>query len=163
MGTIVAELSGATFTSKGWPLEGKTINRTLTSTASPVATSSYSSLELALAAARTAEDNRGRDVLVLDVRELTPIFDYFVIATGSSRRQLHAIGDEIDRVLAREYRQRRIGIEGYEGSRWILMDYGDVVVHLFDDEARDYYSLDLLWSGAKRVPVEGNPPALKAV
>lgn len=109
-----------------------------------------------MAAARVADDNRGRNILVLDVRELTPIFDYFVIATGSSRRQLHAISDEIARAFRTEHGQKRLGLEGYDGSRWILLDYGDVVVHLFDEEARDYYALEHLWSGAKPVPFEAS-------
>ena len=108
----------------------------------------------ALAAARTAEDNRGRDIVVLDLRELTPMFDYFVLATGTSRRQLHAISEEIDRVLEQDLGDRRLGIEGYQDSRWILLDYGDVVVHLFDPETRAYYALEDLWAQAKRVPFE---------
>ena len=97
------------------------------------------SRQLALAAARTAEDNRGEDVAVLDVRGMTTEFDYFVLATGNSRRQLHAISEEIDRVLEDELGDRRMGIEGYNESRWILLDYGTVVVHLFDAETRAYY------------------------
>lgn len=112
-----------------------------------------SALERALAAARTAEDNRGRDIVVLDMRELTTMFDYFVLATGTSRRQLHAISEEIDHVLEERMGDRRLGIEGYERSRWILLDYGDVVVHLFDAETRAYYSLEDLWAEAKRVPL----------
>ena len=108
-------------------------------------------LELALAAARTAAENRGRDLVVLDLRELTAVFDYFVIATGTSRRQLHAISEEIDRVLQEELGDRRLGIEGYSESRWIVLDYGNVVIHLFDDEARSYYDLENLWAEAKRV------------
>jgi ribosome-associated protein len=142
-----------TLFTRGRYLEGNTISQSII-TGSPAPRVSPSSLEIALAAARVADDNRGRDILVLDVRELTPIFDYFVIATGSSGRQLHAMADEIGTVLKRELGQHRLGVEGYEGSRWILMDYGDVVVHLFDDEARDYYALPLLWSGAKQVPFE---------
>lgn len=109
------------------------------------------SLQLALTAARVADDNRGQDILVLDLREVTPVFDFFVIATGSSRRQLHAISEEIDRVFEQELGERRLGIEGYVEGRWVLLDYGDVVVHLFDPEARDYYSLEQLWATAKRV------------
>ena len=109
------------------------------------------SLELALAAARTAADNRGQDIVVLDVRALTQIFDYFVIATGSSRRQLHAMSEEIDRILEHDLHDHRMGIEGYQESRWILLDYGSIVVHLFDAEARDYYSLEMLWAEANRV------------
>ncbi|MBL9122092.1 MAG: ribosome silencing factor [Planctomycetaceae bacterium] len=115
-----------------------------------------------MAAARVADENRGRDIVILDLREQTPIFDYFVIATGSSRRQLHAIADEIDSVLDRQLHHGRMGSEGYEGSRWILLDYGDIVVHLFDEDARDYYNLEQLWAGAKRVPFEPAPPQLKA-
>lgn len=134
-------------------MEGNTISHSMISS-SPAVSPSYSSLDIALAAARVADENRGRDILVLDVRELTPIFDYFVIATGSSSRQLHAMADEIGVTLKRELGQHRMGVEGYEGSRWILMDYGDVVVHLFDDTAREYYALEHLWSGSKRVPFE---------
>jgi ribosome-associated protein len=118
----------------------------------------YSSIERAVSAARTADENRGRDIAILDLREVTPVFDYFVVATGASRRQLHAMADEIDRKLGREMRDRRLGREGYEDSRWILLDYGDLVVHLFDDETRDYYDLEHLWSGAKRVEFEPSVP-----
>jgi len=109
------------------------------------------SLQLALAAAKTAAENRATDVAVLDLREMTPLFDYFVLATGTSRRQLHAISEDIDRVLQEELGDHRDGIEGYRESRWILLDYGNVVVHLFDQETRDYYSLEQLWSGARHV------------
>jgi len=109
------------------------------------------SLQLALAAARTAAENRGRDIAVLDLRDLTAIFDYFVIATGTSRRQLHAISEEIDRALQDDLGDERLGIEGYAESRWIVLDYGSVVIHLFEDETRSYYDLENLWAEAKRV------------
>jgi ribosome-associated protein len=115
---------------------------------------SNSGLERALLAARTAEDNRGRDIAILDLRELTTVFDYFVIATGTSRRQLHAMSEEIDHALEDGMGDKRLGIEGYQESRWILLDYGDVVIHLFDDETRKYYGLEDLWGQAKRVPFE---------
>ena len=116
------------------------------------------SLARALAAARTADNNRGRDIVILDLRELTPVFDYFVLVTGSSRRQLHAISEEIDQTLHEEFGDRRLGIEGYADSRWILLDFGDIVVHMFDDETRKYYALEDLWAGAKRVPFESAAP-----
>ena len=109
--------------------------------------------DLALAAARVAEETRGTDVRVLDLREITPVFDYFVIATGSSRRQMHAMADEIEAVLKKEHKDRKRGAEGYEEGRWIVLDYGDVMVHLFDAEARDYWDIEHLWSDAKPVPV----------
>ncbi len=108
-------------------------------------------LELAIAAARTAEDNRGQDIVVLDVRKLTSMFDYFVIATGTSRRQLHAMSEEIDDRLEHDLNDERMGIEGYAESRWILLDYGSVVIHLFDEETRDYFALESLWAEAPRV------------
>ncbi len=109
-------------------------------------------LQRAARAAQTAEELQGRDVLVLDMRKLTTLFDYFVLATGTSRRQLHAMCDEIDRVLQTEMGDQRIGLEGYEdNSRWIVMDYGDLVVHLFDEQTRAYYALEELWAQAKRV------------
>jgi ribosome-associated protein len=112
---------------------------------------SHPALQLALAAARTAAENRGQDLVVLDLRELTSFFDYFVIATGASRRQLHAISEEIDRVLEKELGDRRMGVEGYQECRWILLDYGNVVIHLFDAETRAFYDLENLWAEAKRV------------
>jgi len=111
-------------------------------------------LERALVAARTADDNRGRDIVILDLRGLTTFFDYFVIVTGTSRRQLHAISEEIDDALEKGMGDRRMGIEGYVESRWILLDYGDVVVHMFEPETRAYYALEQLWAQAKRVPFE---------
>ena len=113
------------------------------------------SLALALAAARTAADNRGQEIQVLDLREVTPIFDYFVIVTGTSPRQLHAISEEIDHTLEDEMNDQRDGIEGYNDSRWILLDYGSVVIHLFDQETRRYYDLENLWAGAPLVDLTG--------
>lgn len=111
------------------------------------------SRQLAAAAARTAIANNGSDILVLDVCEQTALFDYFVIATGTSRRQLHAISEEIDDALQKDLGDTRLGIEGYEDSRWIVLDYGSVMIHLFDEEARAYYDLESLWADAKVVPL----------
>jgi ribosome-associated protein len=109
--------------------------------------------ERALTAARVAGETRGTDLVVLDLRGLTPVFDYFVIATGTSRRQIHAMADEIEVVLKREFGDTKLGGEGYEQGRWIVLDYGDVVVHLLDAEAREFWDLEGLWSDAARVPL----------
>ena len=90
---------------------------------------------------------------VLDLRGLTQLFDYFVVATGASRRQLHAMADEIEQVMKKEMHDTRRGMEGYEDGRWIVLDYGDVVVHLFDAESREYWALEELWSDSKPVPM----------
>jgi ribosome-associated protein len=127
------------------------VARTIARPATDVTTGPDRSLQLALAAAKTAAENRGRDIVLLDMRELTPLFDYFVLATGTSRRQLHAMSEEIDHTLEDGLNDQRLGIEGYDRSRWILLDYGSVVIHLFDEETRAYYALEELWSGARRI------------
>ena len=129
------------------------MNATIADASTTTETRRERSLELALAAARTADDNRGQDIAVLDMRGMTPEFDYFVLVTGNSRRQLHAISEEIDRVLEGELGDERLGVEGYNESRWILLDYGSVVIHLFDAETRNYYALEDLWAEAQRVPL----------
>ncbi len=121
-------------------------------------TSANRSKLLALTAARVAAEVRGTDVKILDLRAITPVFDYFVIATGTSRRQIHAMADEIEKVVKTELHDKRRGAEGYEEGRWIVLDYGDVVVHLFDAEAREYWDLEHLWEDAKSVA----PPAVGA-
>jgi ribosome-associated protein len=108
---------------------------------------------LALAAAKVCFDNFARDVTVLDMTQKTALFDYFVIATGTSRRHLHALSEEIDHVLEKDLNDKRISREGYDESRWIVLDYGNVVVHLFDEETRQYYGLEVLHSDAPKIDV----------
>jgi ribosome-associated protein len=112
-----------------------------------------SALHRACLAAKVAADNKGRDILVLDMRSCTPLFDYFVISTGTSRRQIHTIAEDTDAALRAEG-DTRLGIEGYEASKWIVQDYGDVVVHVFDPDTRDYYKLEELWADANKVDWE---------
>jgi ribosome-associated protein len=107
-------------------------------------------LQRACLAAKTAADNKGQNIQVLDLRELTPLFDYFVIATGASRRQVHTIVEETDAAM-RAVGDVRMSVEGYETSKWIVQDYGDVVTHTFDADTRDYYKLEELWADAKPV------------
>ncbi len=103
--------------------------------------------------ARIASDNKARDVVVLDMRGITPLYDFFVLATGSSRRQIHTVAEEVDAAMRAEGDVRRT-IEGYEASRWVVQDYGDVVVHVFDPDTRLYYALEDLWADAERVDWE---------
>ena len=107
--------------------------------------------DLAVAIARIIKETRGKDIRILDLRSVTEVFDYFVIATGSSRRQMHAVSDEIERVVQAEWGDEKRGIEGYDESRWIVLDYGDVIVQLFDAESRQYWDLEHLWSDAKHL------------
>ena len=87
------------------------------------------------------------------MRPCTPLFDFFVIATGASRRQVHTITEEVDAGL-RAVGDERLGIEGYEASKWVVQDYGDVVVHVFNPQTREYYALEDLWADAPRVDWE---------
>jgi ribosome-associated protein len=112
-----------------------------------------SALQRACLAAKTAADNKGQDILVLDLRGLTPLFDFFVISTAASRRQVHTIVEETDAAL-RAVGDARLGVEGYDASKWVVQDYGDVVVHVFDADTREYYKLDELWADAPRVDWE---------
>ncbi len=105
---------------------------------------------------RAALDKKAGDVLVLDVRGLTSYADYFVLMTAESDRQAGAIADHVDEAL-RKSGAHRVGVEGYESGRWILMDYGDVVAHVFSPEARGFYDLEGLWADAPRFPVQDAP------
>ncbi len=108
------------------------------------------SLQQACRCAVVADDYRGGDTVVLDLTGVTRIADYFVITTGTSRRQMHAVADEIDREMV-EAGNQRIGVEGYHGDTWILQDYGDIVVHVFNSETRSLYDLEHLWADAAKV------------
>ncbi len=109
--------------------------------------------ERACLAARVAAELKARDVMVLDLRGITPLYDYFVLATGSSRRQIHTLAEEIDAALRAEG-EERLRIEGYEASKWVVQDYGDLVIHVFDKEMRDYYAMEELLADAPRLDWE---------
>ncbi len=107
-------------------------------------------LEHAKLCARIAEDNRAKDILVLDLRGATPLVDFFVIASTASRRQASSITYEIDAEM-KKVGEHKMGIEGAEEGRWTLIDYGDFVVHVFAEEARVYYSLEEIWGDAPQI------------
>ncbi len=111
--------------------------------------------EFALSAARLAAARHCSDIVVLDLKGKSPATDYFVIGTGTSDRQMRTVADEISDA-ARQLGLRRFGRAGYDQGRWILLDYIDVVVHIFDSEYRDYYDLELLWGDAERL--DYSPP-----
>jgi ribosome-associated protein len=111
------------------------------------------SLEAARLAARAAASKQGESVAILDVRELITITDYFVITSGSSDRQVKTIAEEVETSL-KAAGVRPVRVEGESGARWILIDYVDLVVHVFHEEERDYYRLETLWQDAPRVDPE---------
>lgn len=112
-----------------------------------------SSLDRACLCAQVAAENKGRDIIVLDMRGITPLYDFFVIATGSSRRQIHTITEEIDASL-QDRGDIRLSVEGYESSNWVVQDYGDIMVHVFDPAKREYYAIEDLWADAPRIDWE---------
>jgi ribosome-associated protein len=109
----------------------------------------HNSQELAREAARLTLTKRAEDVVILDLRELDGVCDFFVIATGHSEVQVKAIADAVEDGL-RERGMRPWHSEGFEARRWVLLDYVDVVVHVFHARAREYYLLDKLWGDAAR-------------
>ncbi len=100
-----------------------------------------------------AAGRRCSDIVVLDLKGKSPATDYFVIATGTSDRQMRTVADEICDA-AKQRRLQRFGRAGYERARWILLDFIDVVIHIFDKQCREYYDLELLWGDAKRLKWE---------
>ena len=110
-------------------------------------------LDRACLAAKIAAENKATDVVVLDMRAVTPIFDFFVLATGGSRRQVHTVVEEVDDAL-KAVGDVRSGVEGYEASKWVVQDYGDVMVHVFQPDTREYYKLEELWADATKVDWE---------
>ena len=106
--------------------------------------------ELAIASARIADDNRGKEILVLDLGVATSIVDFFVIVTAASRRQSNAIASEIDAEM-KQSGELKLGREGTEEGRWVLIDYGDFVVHVLSEEARKYYALEEIWGDATHI------------
>ncbi len=113
-----------------------------------------SARETALLAAEAADGKKAFDIQILDIRRLTYITDYFVICSGSNLTQVSAIADGIGQTLARNGAHPS-HIEGQADSSWVLMDYGDVVVHIFEEQTRIHYALEKLWGEAVRVPFTG--------
>ena len=109
-----------------------------------------SSNDLAVAAARAAAEKQAERIVVLDVRELIVITDFFIIASGTSERHVKTIAEDVEKAL-RELGAKPVRREGEPGARWLLLDFIDVVVHVFDEEERDFYDLERLWSDAPRL------------
>jgi ribosome-associated protein len=142
----LADLPSRIAEPKGGPL-------TLATKRTETLQTTLASLERARLCARVADDQKARDIVILDMRGITRLYDFFVLISGTSRRQIHTITEEIDAAL-RANGDQRLSIEGYEASKWVVQDYGDVVVHVFDPDARSYYGLEDLWADAPRIDWE---------
>jgi ribosome-associated protein len=110
-------------------------------------------MTLAIKAARIARDDNCEDIIVLDLRGISPVTDFFVIATGTSDRQIRATCDSIAQ-HGKNTGQKVWKIAGEDKGDWIVMDFVDIVVHLFDSEHRDYYDLEMIWGEVPRIAWE---------
>ncbi|PYS97739.1 MAG: ribosome silencing factor [Acidobacteria bacterium] len=100
-----------------------------------------------------ADEKKAVDLIALDLREIASFTEFFVIASGTNQRQVQAIADEINEQLKKQLGRKPVRIEGYNGAEWVLLDYGDFVIHLFDKEAREFYDLERLWRDARKVDI----------
>ena len=117
--------------------------------------------ERAIECARIAADLRCKDIVVLEVQRIIGWTDYLVIATGGSQRQMTSVADEVGARM-KALGDKPLAVEGYEAGGWTVLDYGDVVVHLFDETKREYYQLERLWEDAPRIewtPAGGESPS----
>jgi ribosome-associated protein len=116
-------------------------------------------LQWAQLAARAAASKTEEITVLLDVGEVLSITGYFVISGGRNPRQVRSVAEEVERVVAAETGLRPLRTEGLDTSRWVLLDYGDFVVHVLLDEARSYYELERLWSDVPRIEwADGSEP-----
>lgn len=119
------------------------------------------SLERAIKCAHCALDKKGVDVKVLEIAKISSIADYLVLATGMSDKQVQAIADSVRKGLKKFGKAQ--DIEGLREGKWVVIDYGDVLVHIFVDELRHYYDLDRLWGDAPVVAIPEPPPTPSAL
>lgn len=110
-------------------------------------------------AAAAASAKKGNDIVALDVGDILSITDAFVITSGANVRQVRTIVDEIERAMKEQLSAPPTSIEGLDDATWVLLDYGDIVVHVFLDETRAYYELERLWADAPRIDWEQLVPA----
>ncbi len=101
----------------------------------------------------SASDKKAFNIVALDLREVTSFAEFFVIASGANQRQVQAISDEINEKLKEKSKVRPLRIEGYASGEWILLDYGDFIVHIFEQKAREFYDLERLWRAARKVVI----------
>ena len=111
--------------------------------------------KLARICAKAALEKKAENLVLLDLRGVSTFTDFFLVCSGTSEPQLKAISSSIRETTRTEADQRPFAEDGYPGSQWIVLDYGDVICHIFLNEKREFYDVENLWSGAKRVPLDG--------
>jgi ribosome-associated protein len=131
---------------------GRSVNKQPESEAQPLETEDGVTI-----AARAASEKKATDLVVLDLRKAASFTEYFLICTGASTRQVQAISNAVEETLLKN-RKRPLHIEGYSSAEWILLDYGDFIVHVFSPASRRFYDLERLWRDAPRVEIKNEAP-----
>ena len=111
--------------------------------------------ELAVIAVKALDKTKGKEIRAVEVAEQTTLADYFVFATGTSSTQINALCDSVEKSMKEEANEQPLRREGYRDGTWVLLDYGCVVVHVFSQEAREFYSLERLWNDGKPMDLTG--------
>ena len=108
--------------------------------------------DIALFFAKALDDKKAKDTIILDIQRISFIADYFIISTAQSPAQLKALSNTVIKSLKENNINRNLNYEGNPNTGWVLLDCGDVVIHLFSEEKRDYYNLEYIWLQAKKIP-----------
>lgn len=111
------------------------------------------SKEMAKLVCTALEEKKAEDIKVINIEEISVLADFFIIASGTNRNQVQAMADNVEEILGKEGVNPK-QIEGYQTANWVLLDYGDVIVHVFDEENRLFYDLERIWRDGKSVEVE---------
>lgn len=111
--------------------------------------------ELAIIAAKALDEKKGKEISAIEITDLTTIADYFVIASGTSNTQINALSGAVEKALKEQAGEDPLRREGYRDGTWVLLDYGSVVVHIFSQEAREFYGLERLWHDGRPVDLSG--------
>ncbi len=111
--------------------------------------------ELAIIAAKALDEKKGKEISAIEITDLTSLADFFVIATGTSNTQINALCGAVEKALKEQADEMPLRREGYRDGTWVLLDYGCLAVHVFSPEAREFYSLERLWSDGKPLDLSG--------
>lgn len=111
------------------------------------------SKEMAKLVCHALEEKKAEDIKIINIEEVSVLADYFIIASGTNRNQVQAMADNVEETLGKEGVNPK-QIEGYQTANWVLLDYGDVIVHVFDEENRLFYDLERIWRDGKSISVE---------
>ena len=111
--------------------------------------------ELAIIAVKALDEKKGKEISAIEITDLTTIADYFVIASGTSNTQINALSGAVEKAMKEQAGEDPLRREGYRDGTWVLLDYGAIIVHIFSQEAREFYSLERLWGDGKPMDLIG--------